>query len=405
MLLSSRRSPTGRDRRNSLVSAVALLAVLLAGCADEGPALPQAEGYRSVRVIGRSAVDPSGEMLAVGCTASAAVASPTAVRILPRPGKPDVFECAGVAPDSVTAGIRRYLEATVAANGDAFIMAGTWVFASREYCYATGGWWQSDGTFYLPEGETLRDCFWMDTMIFVPTDFSGEWPRVPIPPGGGGPGSNTPPPPPSPPPPPTPAQVVDTMTPGEIACVQEDGESGVDWTGIDWDQAPTTAEVAPAFDPFQIDVCAGADASSCMSNNSGIWVGSMPLVGVLSSVRHTAIATTPPMQVSELKATLNDTPSGALVFNEVVPFLAGPRFQQGFQSYRWVRVGDPASVGRMNSAISRAAVEFHGDPYTFGSNRFVSNALRYAGLSLSEEQRAFLGRNPGLCVCGGVCIS
>jgi hypothetical protein len=160
--------------------------------------LPQAEGYRSVRTIGRSAVDPSSEMLAVGCTVSSAVASPTAVRILPRLGRPDIFECAGVASDSVSAGIRRYLDATIAVDGDASLMAGTWTFESREYCYATGGWWQSDGTFYLPEGERLEDCFWMDTMTFVPNDFSGEWPRIPIPPGGGGgpianPGTTTPP--------------------------------------------------------------------------------------------------------------------------------------------------------------------------------------------------------------------
>lgn len=186
-MLPSLCRPSGSSPEySSVASAFALIAVFVSGCADQGPALPQAEGYRSVRVVGRSAADPSGEMLAVGCAASVAWASPTAVRIMPRPGKPDVFECGGVAPDSIGEGIRRYLAATVAASGDAFLMAGEWRFEAREYCYASGGWWQADGTFYLPPSDSLHDCFWMDTMTFVPAEFSGEWPRIPIPPGGVG---------------------------------------------------------------------------------------------------------------------------------------------------------------------------------------------------------------------------
>lgn len=201
-----------------------ILAGSLSGCASEGPTDP---GYRSIATHGRTAVDPVSEMLAVGCRLTGAASEPTTVRLIPRQGRPDLFDCEGVAADSVSLGVNRYISANMAAEGGAFLVAGRWAPIMREFCYATRGWWQADGTYWL-DGGRLYDCFIVSSWTFIRDDSpfgeNDEWPIVPIDPNGGTSGGG-PEGLPSDPVPPGPCPASDPkcwvkMTPTEVTSLQ-----------------------------------------------------------------------------------------------------------------------------------------------------------------------------------------
>ncbi|MBL0179412.1 MAG: hypothetical protein IPP98_09855 [Gemmatimonadetes bacterium] len=172
----------------------AILALVLStACGSETVVSPPVEGYRSIRTIGRTAEDPAGAMLGVGCRVATAAGDSTTIRFAPRSGRPQLFDCAGIATDSVEAATRRYLYAAIAAEGDAFLMAGVFWPIWREWCVPSAGWWQSDGTWYLPPNGTLDACVMKLTYTYVADGGSGEeewreWPRLPLPGGSGGPG-------------------------------------------------------------------------------------------------------------------------------------------------------------------------------------------------------------------------
>lgn len=132
---------------------------------------------------GRLAVSPVGFMTAVGCQVAAVDSMATLAVRLPVNGS-TFFDCPGVAPDSIGMGLTRYADAMRAALGGASQMIGDWNVVSREYCYASDGHWQSDGTFYLPPGAYLYDCFVVETWTHESAPFGG-WPAIPIIPGAG----------------------------------------------------------------------------------------------------------------------------------------------------------------------------------------------------------------------------
>jgi len=207
-------------------------------------------------------------------------------------------------------------------------------------------------------------------------------------------------PPPSPPP-----------VPAAQACTEPD--SVVAPSQIEWGATPSVPfEIDEDHIPQTVVTCSGTSAEACIAGNPGIWVGSLPLkvMGIsLAGTHHTAIATNPPMSVSELKATVITTPEEPNIpptvfwVDSIRAFKPQPAFQQGFASYRWVRVADGSKKAAVDSAVTRATGEFEGNLYLASSNRFISNVLRYAGLTLTAEQRTVLGSSPGICWCGGSC--
>ncbi len=75
-----------------------------------------------------------------------------------------------------------------------------------------------------------------------------------------------------------------------------------------------------------------------------------------------------------------------------------------FAEYKWVRVGEVASIPAVHAAVTRAQGEFAYEWYSLGSNRFISNVLKYSDLNLSHEQYEVLGKPTGICRCPGVCV-
>lgn len=187
-------APTQRRSALSVSNLFASVALVLStACGSETVVSPPTEGYRSIRTIGRTAEDPAEAMLAVGCRLATAAGDSTTIRFAPRSGRPQLFDCSGIAADSVEAATRRYLYASIAAEGDAFLMSGTFRPIWREWCVPSAGWWQSDGTWYLPPTGTMDACVMKLTWTFVGDGGTGEeewreWSRLPLPPGGGGPG-------------------------------------------------------------------------------------------------------------------------------------------------------------------------------------------------------------------------
>jgi len=335
-----------------------------------------------------------------------------AFRILATGHPTGIFDCHGVSADSVVRGVDDYFATLWAIDGDAHLMDGQWWPVWLEACranvpiiidpdnellfeYAPG---------YTEEDNEWYDCrmklyyFWRPAIGGGPDDLP---PRVPLPPGSpGGPGDPSAPTP------------VDTTTPppppAAIACTLDDGVGSQDWAGVELSHIPAGPDVPPDYNPAEIEVCAGPDASTCMSNSPGVWVGSLPLVWPLGGYRHAAISTTPPMRVSELAAV--GTPMGdfgtIVPTNDIDPFRTSPRFGNGFPSYRWVRIAGVSAIPLVDAAVLRSAHEFQGISYLASSNRFISNVLRYSNLSVSAEQKAYLGDAWGICWCGAqVCPS
>lgn len=174
-----RRTPVAR------LAPFALLAGLLAACGTESPSASDQQ-LEQVRTYGRSTVSPESFMLGAGCSRYTGTSRDGIVGIKPTRGAAQRFDCRGVAPEAVRDAMARYMDARLAADGDAHMMLGAWNVVQREYCYATGGWWQEDGTFYLPPGESLYDCFVEETYTYVPENWGGSWPTIPIAPGEGG---------------------------------------------------------------------------------------------------------------------------------------------------------------------------------------------------------------------------
>ncbi len=170
---------------------MAIALILSTGCGSDTPTSPATEGYRSIRTIGRTATDPAEAMLGVGCRIATTVGDSATVRFAPRLGRPQLFDCFGLPTDSVAAGTRRYLDAAMAADGDASLMDAAYRPVLREWCFPSDGWWQSDGTWYLPPGATMDQCVWRVTWTLVPIALLGQedqltWDRLPLPPGDGG---------------------------------------------------------------------------------------------------------------------------------------------------------------------------------------------------------------------------
>lgn len=183
--MPKRRTPVAR------LAPFAVLAALLTACATDAPTAPD-QGLEQVRTYGRTAVNPEWLLLQAGCTRYAGPSRPGTIGLKMPAGPALRFDCNGVAPGLVREAMANYLDAKYAADGNAHMQLGAWNVVQREYCYATGGWWQEDGTFYLPPGESLYDCFMEETYTYVPENWDGSWPTIPIAPGDGG-GSSPPP--------------------------------------------------------------------------------------------------------------------------------------------------------------------------------------------------------------------
>lgn len=166
--------------------------IVLAGCGAEMPTSPEVQGWELVGGgRGRTVTNPEEYMIAVGCSVFTGSSDSTVMAIKPIDGPAQRFRCAGVRLDTVRAAMTRYVSATQSANGNASLLLGSWDVVSREYCYASAGWWQADGSYYLPSEGTLYDCFWEETWTYIPQAWPGFWNLIPIAPGGGG-GTPTP---------------------------------------------------------------------------------------------------------------------------------------------------------------------------------------------------------------------
>lgn len=367
----------GRIGRN-IVNCVAPVAILLglAACGAEVPSGQEAQGWELVKGgRGRTAVNPSQYMLAVGCLAYSGSTGLGIVGIEPNEGPPERFNCVGVPSDTIQAAMQRYIDASIAANGDANQMIGSWDLVSREYCYANSGYWQQDGSYYLPPGGTLTNCFWEDTWTLIVPDQPG-WPPIPIAPSGGGGGG------------------------GAGGSGSGDGKPSVDIACTIPTEESETMEASEFFSKWDAPAPEGMEVcrtQGCMSQSPGIWIGVWPIQRLGGIVGHTAVyrAGASSGSVTELLGWSEYTTNH---FNDSSSPEYGP-----FGSYKWVKLGGIEAMPTVEAGRVRAQAEFSGLPYSFGSNRYISNVLRYAGLAISEEVHAALGSVPGICSCNTIC--
>jgi hypothetical protein len=165
---------------------LAALTLALAACGAEAPTAPDVQGWEFVGGgRGRTVVNPLEFMLAAGCSVAEGPGDSTRIGIKPILGPAFQFSCPGVPSDTVHAAMSRFVAADSAANGSASMMLGTWDVVSREYCYASAGGWQADGSYYLPPQGMLYDCFWVETYTLILPGGGNVFPTIPIAPGVG----------------------------------------------------------------------------------------------------------------------------------------------------------------------------------------------------------------------------
>ncbi|MGH7522826.1 MAG: hypothetical protein ACREK8_00795 [Gemmatimonadales bacterium] len=342
-------------------------------------------------------------MTAVGCTPvvsgrpdTGAIAIPVAV------GRPAVFNCHNVSKDSVFTARRRYYGALADSVGGEHMQAGYWqltFLGSREWCYADGDW-GADGLFHLVEGTDVHDCFWVDS-------YDREWVSWDDPDydpdhgtGNDAPSGDTQPVP----------------TPPVLSCptpAVTDSEPNLADANAQSTPSDPFADLDAALPPNS-ETCSGAAAASCMAASPGVWLGvlplSVPLIG--DAVHHTAVATTPPMGVSELWA----NPSGVTVLgpngvstgvpiytSQVFVRQSTPQSNRGFPGYKWVKIGDESQIPAVNDAVDQARAQWGGTLYLGTSNMFTSTVLSRANIHLSWGAVLSSALSPGLCSCPGVC--
>lgn len=376
--------------------------IAMAGCSSDGPTYP---GYYLVNPNSAATGSRSGSakefMVAAGCSVLTASPRVGVVRVTTPGGAAEKFDCTGLTRGRVRQALAHYREALakdrhvtfLVSNQGTYYFAGTYTWcappSSTSITNITG--YAEDGTPYTADtpvsaGSQSGDCFrW--AVWLLDSNGGGPSDNTPVRPAGGGPGAAgqikiTPVTPWTPPPPPPPPSA-------EIACpISQDTE----FTPLD----PIFAGEANAPDPVGVDVCKGDGALACLNGHPGVWIGAykIPITGGLSA--HTAILTTPPTQVTELLGPWDYTT------NHITPRQDTPAYGSGsgFSAYKWVRVASVSAVPAVNAAIDKATPEFQGLIYSGGSNRFISNVMRYANLTLSEAQHSALGTTPGICTCG-----
>ncbi|MEO7355321.1 MAG: hypothetical protein ABIZ70_13330 [Gemmatimonadales bacterium] len=166
---------------------LAIASAALGACGADLPTAPdRQQGWEVVGgARGRTAVSPLEYMFAIGCSLVQGAGDSTVIGIKPILGPARQFSCAGVLPDTIRAAMSRFVTTDSAANGAANMMLGSWDVVERQYCYASAGYWQADGSYYLPPGGTLSDCYWVETYTFIPPNWGNEFSIIPISPGGG----------------------------------------------------------------------------------------------------------------------------------------------------------------------------------------------------------------------------
>jgi hypothetical protein len=154
--------------------------------------------------------------------------------------------------------------------------------------------------------------------------------------------------------------------------------------------------IEPTIDQAEPDpvVCEGSGAKQCMSDNPGIWVGSWPIPATLGAAHHTAMNIIPPPQVTELVGWFETTT------NIIERGKPDPHYGEGFQSYKWVKVGELYQASTINAALDKATKDYADKTYTLSSNRFIASALKYSNITLTKGQQKQIGLAPGICHCG-----
>lgn len=349
-------------------------------------------------------------MEAVGCTPLIHGRPDSgAVAILLPVGRPAVFNCASVSRDSVGIARQRYYHALTDSIGGEHIEAGYWDISfvgSREWCYADGNW-GPDGLFHLTESTSVYGCFDVDSYsrTWVSTSDEGfDWDYY----NAGGGGATNPGSPPDgdlqpAPVPDTPCQLPASMA-GEPTPDSVDASANVDNAYSDIDNSV----------PVGVTECAGSGALDCMNNDPGVYLGVLPLKQPLGLIfNHTAIATTPPMGVSELWAEQSGasvplSTSGIAVpiyLNNVHVHESAPQSSKGFPGYRWIKIAGTDQIDNVNAAVDYTKPSLQNMAYMGTSNVFVGNVLGHAGITLDPSMVSSTRFAPGLCTCPGVCAN
>ena len=178
--------------------------------------------------------------------------------------------------------------------------------------------------------------------------------------------------------------------PFSVCSATDQSEDG--WEDNGTGPPPDTSSAGPAL-------CRGADALQCMQNNPGIWVGAwkIPFFGD-RNIHHTAVAEVSPTRhgVTEVVGWWEYI-NNHVELDKPVPHY--PTNDPRFSAYHWVKIAGLENLTQYRTATLRVKARYEWALYTGSSNRFVSSVLKNAGLNLTEEMRAKIGRAPGIGWC------
>jgi len=245
----------------------------------------------------------------------------------------------------------------------------------KEWCRPTGGGWVGDW-WVIGDDDELYDCEWRGTWYYD----SGSPPPQPPPyrpyddPGGGGSYPEIEPVEPTPTTPVSTCPLINDTLPD-----------------LDDPQDPS------AFGGDTVITCSTVECMNAQGN--GVWVGSwaIPLFEGNTNWRHAAIATIPPLKVSELIGWPETWSTNRFSLFESAPHYGS------LADYKWVRVAGTSAVPGVTAAVAAVGADYVGELYYGTSNRFISSILKNSKILLTDQQRAALGKLPGICKCGA-CI-